>query len=167
MKITKEAEETLWNFAMTPLMKNWEDVKDLYSKKNRDMKITKEAEETLCDFAMRFLMKNWEDVKDDLYSKTAGVAPDYIFIMNKCIKDPEFAEWIIIEFANWGTKTNYTREWKVDDKYINNEDHPMFVCKLGDKYVKWEKKSGYCTDLTSSWEVSLTEPKIKKVVYFD
>jgi len=140
MKITKEAEETLWDFAMTPLMKNWEDVKDV--------------------------MKNWEDVKDDLYSKTAGVAPDYIFIMNKCIKYPEFAEWIIIEFANWGTKTNYTREWKVDDKYINNEDHPMFVCKLGDKYVKWEKKSGYCTDLTSSWEVSLTEPKIKKVVYF-
>jgi len=140
MKITKEAEETLWDFAMTPLMKNWEDVKDV--------------------------MKNWEDVKDDLYSKTAGVAPDYIFIMNKCIKDPEFAEWIIIEFANWGTKTNYTREWKVDDKYINNEDHPMFVCKLGDKYVKWEKKSGYCTDITSSWEVSLTEPKIKKVVYF-
>jgi hypothetical protein len=140
MKITKEAEETLWDFAMTPLMKNWEDVKDV--------------------------MKNWEDVKDDLYSKTAGVAPDYIFIMNKCIKDPEFAEWIIIEFVNWGTKTNYTREWKVDDKYINNEDHPMFVCKLGDKYVKWEKKSGYCTDITSSWEVSLTEPKIKKVVYF-
>lgn len=114
-----------------------------------------DAEILVCNFTRKFVDENWHRI--DL--KRCEITQSKEDFLIEVTNDPQTAMWVITEVATWGMdKRDSLKEIECDTK-----DCEFNVIKIEDKYVKWI----WVTTPKYEFQLSLTEPKTKTIIYFE